>query len=182
MIHENHTSDSDRSSADAQDERLLLALTADISTDSVWGSPLSSDADFVVAVHRRIHGDPILPRRVFVIPKLVPVAVLACVALLATVFSLSQIKGKNTIGLAMGGIRSNVESPLVNLTAVVAEVSVGDEETAADLADFLDLPRGIEVGEIPESSIESSVTDELLALDESSRNEILSELERTEFF
>ncbi|MFZ5433779.1 MAG: hypothetical protein ACOZB3_08410 [Calditrichota bacterium] len=157
--------------------RAMGALTA----QAVYGESPMSDAAFLVQVRQRIETaqKPYIVKSLFGSARLITLTATACVAIMVFVLGNGRWWGTSspTESLTESAFVSALETPgVVEYDSLLAE-----EVSPESLAVYLGMPEMVEDWNF-DVAAELPLSDELLALDEQSLDEVMSDLQATEFF
>jgi hypothetical protein len=169
------------------DKEVALALKAcrdfsEISEAAVFGESRTSDAEFLVALRERISPtEPrLMPSRAFVSGRALAFATVGCMVLMVVILGSNQwLAGSRPLSdQSVANFASAIEtSPAILDADSLAKAGVNADSLAAYL-DVADLVEAV----APDDSSDDPVSDQLLALDPQSIEEVLATLEDTNFF
>jgi hypothetical protein len=171
-----------RSDAEVADALKECRAFARLEEPSIFGVSARSDAEFVVALRERIQASvlPVQGRGLFVNFRVLSVAVTSCVVLMAVILGSNYMRPASTSGSsqAITEFASALDPNVSSLSAdSIADAGV-DPDSLADYLGVADLATAVS----EDDSSDDPAVDQLLALDQSSLEEVLNSLENTNFF
>jgi hypothetical protein len=168
------------------DPEVALALRhceamAKLSEEEVFGGPATSDVEFVVALRRRLEGPAPSPARgAFGTARQLALVGTACVFLMALVLSAGRWPATSNTAPADQTAARFVDA--LETASLVPPDSLDDSTVSAEsLAVYLDMPEFVSSWDFDGNS-DQPLSDLLLSLDTQSLQEVLNNLEDTNFF
>lgn len=159
-----------------EQERWAASALSGVQESDLFGSPAGSDTEFLVRVRERIASVRTAEayRPQFLPAQRVAWMASACVILLVAIISGPRFSREPMEG---NGLADAVMMPTESMVDSLANAEIDPVE----LAQYLDVPEFVEeeVADMPE---ELPLTDQLMALDNSTLEEVLASLEDTYFF
>jgi hypothetical protein len=171
---------SDPEVAEAWTECQLLST---VSESKLYAGSKVGDAEFIVSLRNKISESATAPAsKLFGSRRLVPIAAMMCVGLMALILSTGDQYGGSGLTQQPDSTVENFVSALsvdgsLNLDSLV---SVGADPES--LATYLDVGDMAQNWDFNDATTEEPLSDLLLALDSQSIEEVLNDLEATNFF
>jgi hypothetical protein len=172
---------------DEQEQWAARALSG-VQESALFSAPAASDADFLVRVRERIEKNSTAGSK----PQFLSIRRLAWVASACVILLVAIIAGGRFGGTDVGtsqdlteqiaATENNTSADVATMTTDNVVDSLADADVdATELAAYLDVPDYVEE-DAADSADDSPLTDQLLALDTGTLEEVLNNLEGTRFF
>jgi hypothetical protein len=169
----------------AQELKQCLALGRVVDLN-LYGTPKTSDAAFLVALRNKLaeaEKEPVI-RGLFGSWRLVGAVASVCVLMMAVIFTAGNQVTPQTMATMQTQDAQALESfaSAIDPTAIMVPDSMTDASVDAEsLAVYLDVPDLVSNWDF-DTDTDQPLTDELLSLDPQTLQEVLNELEDTNFF
>jgi len=171
-----------------EQEQWATRALSGVQESALFSAPTTSDAEFLVRVRERIERSGTGIDK----PQFLSVRRLAWVASACVILLVAVIAGGRFSRQFQGTTQDVTEQTAVPEDNTLADVSTASTETIVEsladsdvdpveLAQYLDVPDYVE-DDVADTSEDLPLTDQLLALDTGTLEEVLSDLEDTEFF